>query len=183
MSKVTDLSEYNNSWYKPGKRFVIRALWFVVNVLFFINPLQPFSGLKVFLLRVFGAKVGKGVVIKPAVNIKYPWHVVIGDFTWVGERVWIDSLGEVRIGRNCCLSQGVMIVTGNHDFTSPAFDLQVAPVVLEDGVWLGAGSMVTPGVTCHSHSVLAVSSVASSALEPYFVYRGNPAVKVRQRAL
>lgn len=179
----TDLSKYDNSWYSPGRGVVIRSLWFVVNVLFFINPLQLFSGLKVSLLRLFGAVIGQGVVVKPGVNIKYPWHLTIGDNSWIGENVWIDSLADVVIGRNCCLSQGAVIITGNHNYKSPTFDLKVSPVVLEEGVWLGAGSMVTPGITCHSHSVLSAASVASSNLEPYFIYRGNPAEKIRPRNL
>ncbi len=179
----TDLSKYDNIWYHPKRGVVVRILWFLINVLFFINPLQPFSGMKVFLLRLFGAGVGQGVIVKPGVNIKYPWHLTIGDNSWLGENVWIDSLCDVTIGRNCCLSQGSIIITGNHDYKSTTFDLKVEPVVLEDGVWLGAGSMVTPNVTCYSHSVLSAGSVASSDLEPYFVYRGNPAVKIRSRNL
>lgn len=179
----TDLSKYDNSWYYPGRGVVIRSLWFVVNVLFFINPLQLFSGLKVSLLRLFGAVVGQGVVVKPGVNIKYPWHLTIGDNSWIGENVWIDSLADVVIGRNCCLSQGAVIITGNHNYKSPTFDLKVSPVVLEEGVWLGAGAMVMPGVTCHSHSVLSAGSLASSNLEPYFIYRGNPAETTGPRNL
>ncbi len=96
----TDLSKYNNSWYQPGGNMLSRICWYFINILFFMNPLNPLSGLKVFLLRLFGAKVGKGVVIKPGVNIKYPWLLSIGDYTWIGERVWIDNLAKVTIGRN-----------------------------------------------------------------------------------
>lgn len=179
----TNLSEYNNSWYYPGKKVIIRLLWFVVNVLFFINPLNGLSGLKLFLLRIFGARIGKGVVIKPGVNIKYPWNLSIGDFTWIGERVWIDCLGLVQIGSNCCLSQGAVILNGNHDYSKPTFDLLVKTIILEDGVWIGAGAMVTGGITCGSHSVLGVMSVASSNLEPYGIYRGNPAVFIKKRRI
>lgn len=179
----TDLSLYDNSWYSPGRGVVVRGLWFVVNALFFINPLNPVSGLKVFLLKLFGAKIGKGVVIKPGVNIKYPWNLEIGAYTWVGEKVWMDSLGLTKIGQNCCLSQGAMLLNGNHDFSKQTFDLRVDPIVLEDGVWIGARSLVAPGVTCHSHSVLAVMSVASDDLQAYGIYRGNPAVKVRDRQI
>ena len=80
-----------------------------------MNPLNPFSGLKVFLLQLFGAKVGKGVVIKPNVNIKYPWLLEIGDYTWIGERAWIDNLAQVKIGKNCCISQGAMLLCGNNN--------------------------------------------------------------------
>jgi|SRR5690606_14631058 len=98
MNKVT-LSSYQNAEYHPGNKVKI-LLWYFVNILFFINPLNPFSGVKVFLLRLFGAKIGKGVLIKPGVNIKYPWWVEIGNYVWIGENVWIDNLAKVKIGDN-----------------------------------------------------------------------------------
>ena len=111
----TDLSKYNNDWYQPGAGKIKIALWYMTNALFLINPLNPFSSLKVFFLRLFGARIGKGVVIKQSVNIKYPWRLSIGDYTWIGERVWIDNLANVSIGKNCCLSQGAMLLCGNHN--------------------------------------------------------------------
>ncbi|MCT4591701.1 MAG: WcaF family extracellular polysaccharide biosynthesis acetyltransferase [Carboxylicivirga sp.] len=180
---TTDLSKYNNDWFDEGAGTFKRSIWFMINALFLINPLNPLSGIKVRLLRYFGAKVGKGVVIKPGVNIKYPWNLEVGDYTWIGERVWIDNLDKVIIGANCCLSQEALILIGNHNYKKSTFDLQISPVVLEDGVWLGARSIVTGGVTCKSHSVLAVNSVASKSLEANGIYRGNPAVKVKERII
>ncbi len=176
---------YNNDWFKKeiGASKLKQLAWYIVNILFFINPLNPLSGLKVRLLRLFGARIGKGVVIKPAVNIKYPWKLDIGDFTWIGEKVWIDNLGAVRIGKNACLSQGALLLTGNHDYTKTTFDLVIKGIVLEDGVWIGAMSMVCPGITCGSHAVLAAASVATATLEPYGIYRGNPATFVRTRTI
>ncbi len=178
----TDLSTFNNEWYNPGSRLRI-ALWYVCNVLFFINPLFPLSALKCHLLRLFGAKIGNGVVIKPGVNIKYPWKLSIGDYSWIGERCWIDNLGEVEIGAHCCLSQGAMLLCGNHDFKKSSFDLIIGDITLENGVWIGARAMVTPGTVVKSHAVLVVESVASGILEPYTIYRGNPAEAVRKRTI
>ena len=143
----------------------------------------PFSGLKVSLLIMFGAEIGDNVVIKPNVNIKYPWKLKIGENTWIGEKVWIDNLGEVTIGKNACLSQGAMLLCGNHNYKKEAFDLIVGNITLEDGVWIGAHSIVCPGVKCKSHALLAVNSVATSTLESYTIYQGNPAVKVRERVI
>lgn len=181
--KETDLSSYNNSWYTPGAGKIKILLWYFVNVLFFINPLNPLSILKVFLLKLFGAKIGKGVIIKPNVNIKYPWLLEVGDFTWIGERVWIDNLAMVKIGKNCCLSQGSMLLCGNHNYKEPTFDLIVKEITLEDGAWVGAMSVVCPGVTLKSHAILTVQSVATETLEPYMLYKGNPAVKIRERGM
>ena len=176
----TDLSKYNINWYSPGSK-LIRFLWFVVNVIFIQNKLNPFNFLKVILLRVFGAKIGRGVIVKPGVNIKYPWKLEIGNYVWIGEDVWIDNLDDVVIGNNVCISQGVMLLSGNHNYKKSTFDLIIGKIKLKDGVWIGAKSIVTQNVVCDNHSVLTVNSVASSNLDSYSVYSGNPAKKVRNR--
>ncbi len=176
----TDLSLYNNDHYKPGGALK-RMVWYVVSWVLFQNYIFPVSSLKVMTLRFFGAKIGRGVTIKPAVNIKYPWFLEIGDHVWVGEKVWIDNLESTRIGSHVCLSQGAMLLTGNHNYKKPKFDLITQGIVLEDGVWIGAQATVCPGIVCKSHSILSVGSVATSHLEPYTVYMGNPAGPVRKR--
>lgn len=183
MSGQSDLSRYDNSWYQPGGNPIARILWYFVNVLFFINPLNPISGLKVFLLRLFGAKVGRGVIIKPGVNIKYPWHLEVGHHCWIGEKVWIDNLTKVVLQDHVCLSQGAMLLTGNHNYKRDRFDLMVQPIVLEQGSWVGAQSVVGPGVRLFSHAILAVQSVANQDLDAYGIYQGNPAQKVRERVI
>ena len=176
----TDLSKYNINWYVPGNR-LIRFLWFVVSVIFIQNKLNPFNFLKVILLRIFGAKIGRNVVVKPGVNIKYPWKLEVGNYVWIGEDVWIDNLDNVVIGNNVCISQGVILLCGNHNYKKSTFDLIIGKIKLKDGVWIGAKSIVTQNVVCENHSVLTVNSVASSNLDSYSVYSGNPAMKVRNR--
>ena len=180
---TTDLRSFDNSWYDNEASGLKTALWYFVNVLFFINPLNPLSGLKVWLLRLFGAQIGQRVLIKPAVNIKYPWLLTIGSDCWIGERVWIDNLTRVELGDHVCLSQGAMLLTGNHDYKKTAFDLITGPIVLQDGAWIGAHSIVTPGTTVESHAVLSVNSVGSKVLKAYTIYQGNPALPVRERRL
>ena len=107
----------------------------------------------------------------------------MGDYTWIGENVWIDNLVKVRIGSNVCLSQGAMLLCGNHNYKKSTFDLMVGEIIIEDGAWIGAMSTVCPGVTCKSHSVLSVNSVANKDLEAYYVYQGTPAQKVRGRVI
>jgi putative colanic acid biosynthesis acetyltransferase WcaF len=180
--KKTELKEFDNTSYQPGS-MAKRSLWYVANVLFF-NTSVPFpNSLKRMLLRIFGAKIGMGVILKPKINIKYPWMLSVGNHSWIGEGVWIDNLGNVEIGANCCLSQGVMLLCGNHNFSVSGFDLTVKEITLEEGVWLGAKSTVTQGVTCYSHSVLTVGSVASKNLEAYSINRGNPAEKIKSRVI
>jgi putative colanic acid biosynthesis acetyltransferase WcaF len=156
-------------------------LWFIVNRLI-INTYFPIPVFfKCFVLRIFGAKIGNGIMIKPKVNIKYPWFLEIGDYAWIGENVWIDNLGKVFIGANACISQGVLLLTGNHDYKKETFDLILKDIVIKEGVWIGAKSVVCQGVICQSHSVLGVNSVATKNLEPFSVYQGNPAQFVRIR--
>jgi len=178
-----DLSKFNNSFYHPGANALKRTLWYYVNLIFFNSSWLPISGFKVFLLRLFGARIGKNVNIKPSVNIKYPWRLVISDYVWIGENVWIDNLDDVSIGSNCCLSQGAMLLCGNHNYKKESFDLITGKIILENGVWIGAKAIVCPGVTCHSHSVLSVGSVATKDLEADSIYQGIPAIKIKSRFL
>jgi len=133
------------------------------------------------VLTSFGAKIGANVVIKPKVNIKYPWFLVVGNNTWIGEKVWIDNLTLVSLGANVCLSQGCFLLTGNHNYAISSFDLIVREISIEDGAWIGAQAIVCPGVKVGSHAVLTVNSVATSNLQAYNVYQGNPAkfIKIR----
>lgn len=183
MKEVVDLNSYSNSWYHPSKSRLKVLFWNMVNVLFFINPLNPFSKLKVFLLRLFGAKMGSGITIKQGVNIKYPWFLSIGDFSWIGENVWIDNLCRVEIQSNVCISQGAMLLTGNHNYKRSTFDLMLGEINLQSGVWIGAKAIVCPGVKCGSHSVLNVGSVATKDLIPYSINQGNPAVFLKTRII
>jgi putative colanic acid biosynthesis acetyltransferase WcaF len=177
----TDLSKYDNSSYSPKAGWIKRTVWHFTNHIFFNNGFIPISFFKIIILRIFGATIGKGVNIKPSVNIKYPWLLKIGNNTWIGENVWIDNLVDVQIGNNVCLSQGAMLLTGNHNYKLSTFDLITGEIILEDGVWIGARSVVCPGVTCHSHSVLSLNSVATQNLDGYTIYKGNPAKKVKDR--
>jgi putative colanic acid biosynthesis acetyltransferase WcaF len=182
MTKKVDLNSYNNTWYKPGNKLKIVA-WYWVNELVLKNTLFPFSKLKVIVLRFFGAKIGKGITIKPGVNIKYPWLLEIGNHCWIGEGVWIDNLDQVSIGNHVCISQDAMLLCGNHNFKTPTFDLIIKPIILEDGTWVGAKSLVCPGVTLKTHSILTVGSVANKDLDAYSIYKGNPALKIKSRKI
>jgi len=178
----TDLSKFNNSWYKPGNPLK-RLIWYFKNRVLLKSSLPWPNSFKIIALKFFGAKVGKGVLIKPCVNIKYPWFLEIGDNVWIGEDVWIDNLAMVKIGSNSCLSQGSLILCGNHNYKKESFDLMVGDITLEEGVWVGAKSVVCPGVTMKSHSILTTSSVLTKDTEEYGIYQGNPAVLVKSRVI
>jgi len=181
------MKQVNNALYKTtvqvnaGK--LKQVCWYLTNILFFKNTFNISSALKVFLLKLFGAQIGTGVVIKPGVNIKYPWKLTVGNHSWIGEEVWIDNLSTVVIGNSVTVSQGALILTGSHDHTKETFDFISLPVELEDGSWIGAKAVVYGGVTCYSHSILGINAVAESNLLAYTIYKGNPAVPVLKRVI
>lgn len=177
------LSQYDNRDYHPGAGILKRALWYVVNALIFHSWFWPGSTLKCAVLRLFGASVGTGVRIKPRVNIKYPWHLSIGEGAWIGEGVWIDNLTTVSIGSNACVSQGAYLLTGNHDYKDPAFGLIVKPIVIEEGAWVAACCVVCPGVRIGRQAILTVGSVLTRNALPNGIYRGAPAENVGQREI
>jgi putative colanic acid biosynthesis acetyltransferase WcaF len=182
MPNVTNLNTYNNTNYKSAST-PKKVLWYFINMLIFKTMLPFPSKLKISLLKLFGTKIKGSMVIKPNVNIKYPWFLEIGSDVWIGEGVWIDNLAQVSIGNNVCISQDAYLLTGSHDYKKMSFDLILGSIILEDGVWIGAKATVCPGITCKSHSVLAVGSVATSNLNEYTIYQGNPAIEKRQREI
>lgn len=184
MSKgKVDLSTFDNSSYNIGASMPKQLLWYIVNASFFLNPFFPFRSVKPALLRLFGASVGEGVVIHPRVNIKFPWKLSIGDHCWIGQHAWIDNIDKVIIGNNVVLSQGALILGGDHDYKRSDFPTTMGNITLEDGCWIGARAIVVRSVTIGSHAVLTAGSMAGKDLEPYGIYQGNPAQKVRERVI
>jgi putative colanic acid biosynthesis acetyltransferase WcaF len=122
-------------------------------------------------------------VFKPDVKITFPWKLTLGDHVWLGEECWLLNLAPITIQDNVCISQRAFLCTGNHDYKSPSFDLITKAIRVESGAWVGAGAFVGPGVSVGSHAVLTAGSVATQAMEPYGVYQGNPAVRVKVRSL
>ncbi len=175
------LDSYNSSNYTPGAPYWKQVLWY-----FFGSPLVqsywiPMSTLKVLTLRIFGAKVGKGVRIKPGVRVKFPWRLLVGDFVWIGEDAWIDNLAFITIESHVCISQGVYLCTGNHDWNHPDFKLITAPIYIQQSSWIAAKSVIGPGVTVGKGAILALGGVTGRSLESMTIYAGNPAQPLKKR--
>lgn len=178
-----DLGGFTTGFFDKGAGKLKITLWYIVNALIVRASWNPLMGLKIALLRAFGAKIGKGLVIKNEVRVKSPWFLIIGDNCWLGEKCWIDNLDRVTIGSNVCISQGAVLLTGNHDYKVATMPYRNAPITIEDGAWIGAGSTVCPGVTVHENAVLIVGSIATKDLEKDGIYQGNPAAKIRERKI
>ena len=174
------LDQFDNSGFDRGASWLLEATWRVVEGLFFGSWI-PGSAWRVTALRLFGARVGQGVVIKPRARVKFPWKLRVGEHSWIGESAWIDNLDEVVIGSHCCLSQGAYLCTGSHRWDKSNFSLETRPVILEDQVWVCAHARIAPGVTCKQGSVLTMGSVANADLEAWSIYNGAPAKRVRAR--
>lgn len=163
MSKVR-LDLYSREDYEQHP-FLKRFFWYLVSYVFFKSFIPYPYSLKRLLLRIFGAKIGLKVVIKPQVQIKFPWKLEIGDYSWIGERVWIDNLEEVKIGAHCCVSQGAMLLCGNHNYKSEQFNLMMSPIVINDGAWIGAKTLVGPGTVIGQNAVITFGLKAPTRVE------------------
>lgn len=177
-----DLSTFDNSTHDRGRSLLVQSLWFFFGLPILRCPVLPSSAVRRFVLRVFGARVGVGVVLKPGVRVKYPWFLSIGDHSWIGEDCWIDNLVPVTIGTECCVSQGVYLCTGNHDWSDRGFAYRLGGIVIEDGAWIGAKSVVCPGVTVARLAVLAAGSVARANIPEKEIHSGNPAIFLKYRS-
>lgn len=180
---TVDLSRFANKQFDRGSGLIKEALWLVTRLFLFQLCPFSFSALKCIVLRAFGAKIGRNVTIKPQVKITFPWKLIVGDHVWLGEECWLLNLESITIGSHVCISQRAVLCTGSHDYKKATFDLSVRPIILENGAWIGAGSWVGPGVTISSHAILAFGSVTTNNLAPFGIYRGNPAVLVKQRVI
>jgi putative colanic acid biosynthesis acetyltransferase WcaF len=176
---MINLAQYKQS-YKHKVGLFKRCSWYFFQHLFFTS-FVPGSYWRSFALRLFGANIEKGVVLKSRIKIKFPWLLDIGENSWIGEGVHIDNLAKVKIGRNCCVSQYAYLCTGNHNWNDKFFSLIIMPITIENGSWIAARCVIGPGVIVKECSILALGSVAVSNLDSYSIYAGNPAKFVKKR--
>ena len=156
---MIDLSKYNNSPFTRGAPAWKEAFWWVVRSLLFAPWFPVPSALKVAALRIFGAKIGAGVVIRSRVNITMPWRFECGDQVWIGDEVQILSLARVRIGSNVCISQRAFLCTGSHDFRKESFDLITEPIEIADSCWVAAQAFVGPGAVVPAGTMVKAGEV------------------------
>ena len=178
-----DLKQSHVTREQRGRSAVVVQLWWLVqSTLFGLSPQFMFSWRR-FLLRLFGAKVGKSVLIRPTARITYPWKVSIGDYSWVGDNTVLYSLGPITIGNNVVISQNSYICTGTHDYQVPSFDLVTKPIVIEDESWIATDVFVAPGITIGKGAVISARSMVTRDIEPLAICRGLPAKMIRYREM
>jgi putative colanic acid biosynthesis acetyltransferase WcaF len=169
-----DLSKYDQSWFDRGRpSWYILLWWFVQAVTFPLTP-HPLNGLRCAILRLFGAHIGKKVLIRPTARFTYPWKVTIGDYSWVGDDVVFYSLDQINIGSNCVISQKSYLCTGSHDIKDPAFGLKTAPITINNGAWVAADCFIAPGVNIGTNTVIGARSSVFANMPPGQVCVGSP---------
>lgn len=181
LAPLVDLRQYDQSRYDRGRPGWFIILWWLVQAIAF--PLSPhsFNGFRQSLLRLFGAKIGKGVIIRPTARFTYPWKVEIGDYSWIGDDVVFYSLEKIRIGCHCVISQECYLCTGSHDIQDPAFGLMTFGITIGNGVWIATDCFVAPGVQIGANAVIGARSSVFSNIPAQQVCWGTPARPRYQR--
>lgn len=181
MSKIQDLSSFSlPSGFRGRSAFVVQLWWLTDSVLFRTSPQFCYSWRR-FLLRIFGAKIGKKVKIRPSAKVTYPWKVSIGDYSWIGDEVVLYSLGPIEIGSDVVISQKSYLCAGTHDYSSTDFKILAPPVTIKDQVWIATDVFIGPGVTVGEKAVIGARSSVFKNVEGGKVYGGNPLVTIRNR--
>ncbi|WP_158824905.1 WcaF family extracellular polysaccharide biosynthesis acetyltransferase [Mucilaginibacter lacusdianchii] len=175
------LNDFHPSSFNRGASKLKEIVWYAVKMIFFLSAMPYPNKLKVAFLRLFGAKVGKGIIIKPRVNIHFPWKLQLGSDVWIGEEVCILNFEKATIGSNVCISQRAFLCGGNHDFKDPTMPYRNGPITLQDGVWIGASCFIAPGVYIGADTVVVATSTVTNSLESNGIYRGNPAIYIKPR--
>jgi putative colanic acid biosynthesis acetyltransferase WcaF len=135
------------------------------------------------LLRLFGAKLGRGVRVDPSARIFAPWALVVGDHTSIGWNTVLYNLGPMEIGSRVTISQGAHLCGGTHDHTDPTMPLRRLPIVVGDEAWICADAFIGPGVTVGQRAVVGARAVAIRDVPADMIVAGNPAAVVKPRVI
>lgn len=159
-----------------------RLLWALATPLFRLSP-RPCYGWRRWLLRRFGACVGRDVRIHPTARIVIPWNLTIGDQASLGDRVLVYNLGPVRIGPRATVSHLAHLCAGSHDYLDPRLPLLRVPIEIGADAWVCAQAFIGPGLKVGDGAVVAAGAVVTRAVEPWTVVAGNPARPIKPRVM
>jgi putative colanic acid biosynthesis acetyltransferase WcaF len=166
-----------------GRHALVVQLWWLIQATIFAWSPQFAYNWRNFLLRSFGAKIGKNVIIRPSVITTYPWRLTIGDNAWIGDNAVLYTLGEITIGKDAVVSQRSYLCTGTHDYQSVAFDIYAKPIVIEEQVWVATDVFIAPGITIRKGAVIAARSSVYNDMPELMICMGNPAKPIKSREM
>jgi putative colanic acid biosynthesis acetyltransferase WcaF len=181
MRNIVRLDLYNQSWYSRGRGNFIVILWWFIQGTVFRFSLHNMYGWRRFLLKLFGAKIGKKVQIRATAKFTYPWHVKIGDYSWIGDRAEFYSLDNIEVGDHCVISQNSYLCTGSHNLLDPSFCLITKPIIIKDGAWVASDVLVYPGVIIHEMAVAGARSTVIKDIPYNEIHAGSPAQFLKER--
>ncbi|WP_029594811.1 WcaF family extracellular polysaccharide biosynthesis acetyltransferase [Exiguobacterium chiriqhucha] len=177
------LSKYSQKGFSRGKNSLIVLLWWFIQGTFFRFSLHNMYNFRAWILRIFGAEIGQGTKIRSSAKFTYPWKVKIGDYSWIGDDVILYSLDDISIGSNVVISQKSYLCTGSHDISDNSFSLITKPILVNDATWIAADCFIFPGVILGEGSVVSARSTLKDCTEPWYIYDGNPAKKIKKREI
>jgi putative colanic acid biosynthesis acetyltransferase WcaF len=166
--------------FRGRSALVVQLWWLVQSVLFRTSP-QIAYGFRRWILRCFGAKVGRHVVIRPSVTVTYPWKVKIGDYAWIGDDVVLYSLGEIEIGSHAVVSQSSYLCGGAHDYTQSDFPILGRKITIGEQAWIAADVFIAPGVSIGAGAVIGARSSVFRDMPAGMVCLGCPAKPIKPR--
>jgi putative colanic acid biosynthesis acetyltransferase WcaF len=180
----------NNFTYSPvqttpfsTKEKIKSHLWKLINATIFKLFPNQIKKPRIFLLRLFGAKLSATVNINRTVKIDHPWNLEMGHLSSLGNKSWIYCLDKITIGEKCCVGEHSYLITGSHNVKSVNFEMITKPIIIEDGCWVATGVYILPGVTLREYSVVAAKSLVLKNTEPFDIVGGNPAKFIKKRNL
>jgi putative colanic acid biosynthesis acetyltransferase WcaF len=166
--------------FRGRSKAFVQLWWLVHSTLFALSP-QVMYGWRSWLLRMFGARIGRGTIIRQSVKIPYPWKLTVGDYCHIGDEVHLYTYGDIEIGDCAVVSQRSYICAGSHDYTSPTFDLVAEKIVIESEVWVATDVFVAPGVRIGHGAVIGARSSVFHDIPPGMIAVGTPAKVIRER--
>lgn len=164
------------------KEMALRILWGIFSLTFRFSP-RPFFFYRNFVLRSFGASIGKHVHIYNSAIIYMPWNLEIGDWSSIGEHAYIYNLGKVHIGERATISHRAHICAGTHDYNDPAFPLIKTGINIGDQSWICADCFIGPGVTVGEGAIVGARGVVVKNVRPWDIVAGNPSRKIGERVM
>jgi putative colanic acid biosynthesis acetyltransferase WcaF len=179
--KYQNLKKFKVTKGFRGRSKVIVQLWWIVESTLFAMSPQFLYGWRRFLLRMFGAKIGKGVLVRSTAKFTYPWKVTIGDYSWIGEETVLYSLDDIIIGKNVAVAHGAYFNTGLHDYTTEEFTILSKKINIGDECWITNDVYIAPGVTIGKGTVVGARSSVYKDLPENKICMGSPAKIIRAR--